>query len=70
MSFNSKAYLAYEERRLEPDVLHGTQRRYKDLRRTSVDILQPYPEVSEYERYKREDEWIEQNYKTNDHASK
>ena len=66
MSFNSKAYLAYEERLLEPDVLRGTQRRYKDLRRTPVEVLQPYPELSEYERARREDEWIEQNYKTND----
>jgi len=66
MSFNSKAYLAYEERRLEPDALHGSQRRYKELKQP-VPVLKLYQEVSEYERSRREDEWIEQNYKTNDH---
>jgi len=65
MSFNSKAYLANEERRLEPDVLRGTQRRYNGLKQP-VPVLKPYPEVSEYERARREDEWIEQNYKNDE----
>lgn len=64
MSFNSKAYLAYEERRLEPDTVHGTQKGYPALRRTPVEVLQPYPELSEYERARREDENIEAHYKT------
>ena len=64
MSFNSKAYLAYCERLLEPDILRGTQRRYKNIRRTPVEVLQPIIEVSEYERARREDEWIELHYKT------
>ena len=68
MSFNSKAYLSYSERLLEPDILSGTQRRYKELKQP-VTVLQPYPELSEYERARREDEWIEQNYKT-DQVSK
>ena len=32
MSYNSKAYLAYEERRLEPSIIvTGTHRRYQPL---------------------------------------
>lgn len=65
MSFNSKAYLAYSERLLEPDILRGTQRRYKELKHPAP-VLKPYPEISEYERARREDEWIEQNCKTNE----
>ena len=62
MSYSSKAYLSYSERLLEPDILSGTQRRYKELKQP-VPVLNPYPELSEYERARREDEWIEQNCK-------
>ncbi len=65
MSFNSKQYLLYSERLLEPDILRGTQRRYKELKQP-VPVLKPYTEVSEYERYKREDENIEKHYKNDE----
>lgn len=64
MSFNSKAYLDYEERMLDPEYqLRGSQRRWPELRKP-VPVLKQYPELSEYERNKRDDEWIEANYKT------
>lgn len=37
MSYNSKAYLAYEERLLEPSmIVHGTQRRHKPVAKIVV----------------------------------
>lgn len=63
----SRAYDYWIHQQLEPTdvIIVGKSKREP---RTPVPVLQPYPEVSEYERARREDEWIEQNYKntTND----
>jgi len=62
MSFNSKAYLAYHERLLNEPV-HGTKRYREQPRAKYIFTAQP-PELSEYERARREDENIERHYKT------
>jgi len=59
MSFNSKAFLAYHERLLNEPVT-GTKRYREPQRAKYIFTAQP-PELSEYERARREDENIERH---------
>ena len=61
MSYNSKQFLAYHERLLEPDQVTGTRRFRKPPREQFTFPPQPV-ELSEYERARREDENIERHY--------
>ena len=61
----SRAYDYWIHSQLEPtDILIvGKSKREP---RQPVPVLKPYPEISEYDRARREDENIEAHYKTND----
>lgn len=60
MSYASKQYFAYEERRLEPEsvIITGTRRRYHEIKRNVV-IVNPSPDNrTEDEIERSEDEWL------------
>jgi len=60
MSYASKQYFAYEERRLEPEsvIITGTRRRYHEIKRNVV-ITNPSPDNrTEDEIERSEDEWL------------
>jgi len=60
MSYASKQYFAYEERRLEPEsvIITGTRRRYHEIKRNVV-ITNPSPDNrTEAEIERAEDEWL------------
>lgn len=60
MSFSSKQYFAYEERRLEPDarIVTGTHRRWHEVKRNIV-LVNPSPDNrTEQEIQEQEDAWL------------
>lgn len=60
MSYSSKQYFAYEERRLEPEsvIITGTRRRYHEIKRNVV-IVNPSPDNrTEAEIERAEDAWL------------
>jgi hypothetical protein len=63
MSFNSVAYLAHEERLLEPDhrIITGNHKRYHEIKRELVVTLPGPVWISEQEDNERQDEYLKKH---------